>query len=79
MELGYDLSLPRSIIVVYLEPKENAYFNINLQLGYDVVRERMKEEMKKQVRNDIYITTQNTVWTAPLPLQEEFDIRETKW
>lgn len=61
LELGYDLSLPRSIIVVFLEPKENAYFNINLQLGYDIVREQMKEEVKKQIRNNIHITTQDFI------------------
>lgn len=61
MELGYDLSLPRAIIVVYLEPKENAYFNINLQLGYDIVREQMKEDVQKQIRNNIHITTQDFI------------------
>lgn len=59
MNLGFDLSLPRAVILIYIEPKENAYFNINLQLGYDVVREQTKEEIKKQIRNGLYITAQD--------------------
>lgn len=61
LEMGYDLSLPRAIIVVNLEPKENSYFNINLQLGYDVVREQMKDDIKKQIKYSMHITTQDIV------------------
>jgi sugar diacid utilization regulator len=61
LNAGYDLNLPRAVIVLRLEPKENRYFNINLHLGYDVTREQLKSEILEHVKGDLYITAQDLV------------------
>lgn len=61
LKLGYDLTLPRSIIVFMLEPKENQYFNINLHLGYDVTRERLKNNIIQVIKDNIFITSQDLI------------------
>ncbi|MEW6622854.1 MAG: helix-turn-helix domain-containing protein [Bacillota bacterium] len=61
MALGYDLNLPRSVILISFEPKENIYFNINLQLGYDVTKEHIKEELRRKVKDGLHITTQDII------------------
>lgn len=61
--LGYDLNLPRSAIVLQLEPKENRYFNINLHLGYDVTQERIKQKMIQLIKENAYLTRQDLVAT----------------
>ncbi|GAF25319.1 sugar diacid utilization regulator [Moorella thermoacetica Y72] len=58
---GYDLNLPRAVIVLQLEPRENRYFNINLHLGYDVTEEQLKEEILEQIKGDLYLTAQDLV------------------
>ncbi|CEP69131.1 Uncharacterized [Moorella glycerini] len=58
---GYDFNLPRAVIVLRLEPKENRYFNINLHLGYDVTREQLKGEILEQIKGDLYLTAQDLV------------------
>lgn len=61
--LGYDLSLPRSAIVLQLEPKENRYFNINLHLGYDVTQERIKQKIVQRLKENSYLTKQDLIAT----------------
>ncbi|MGI9860503.1 helix-turn-helix domain-containing protein [Moorella naiadis] len=61
LNAGYDLNLPRAVIVLRLEPKENSYFNINLHLGYDVTREQLKGEIWDQIKGDLYLTAQDLI------------------
>jgi len=61
LNLGYDLELPRTMIVIKFIPKENRYFNINLHLGYDFAQENLKGEIKRRLRDDIYITKQDII------------------
>lgn len=61
LNAGYDLNLPRAVIVLRLEPKENSYFNINLHLGYDVTREQLKGDILDQIKGDLYLTAQDLI------------------
>jgi carbohydrate diacid regulator len=61
MKLGFDLGLSRSIILIELERKENRYFNINLDLGYDVSIENLKDELIKDIKANRYLTSQDIV------------------
>jgi carbohydrate diacid regulator len=61
MKLGFDLGLSRAIILIELERKENKYFNINLDLGYDASIENLKDELIKDIKANRYLTSQDIV------------------
>jgi len=60
-KLGFDLGLSRAIILIELERKENKYFNINLDLGYDASIENLKDELVKEIKSNRYLTSQDIV------------------
>lgn len=60
-KLGFDLSLSRSIILIELEKKDNRYFNINLDLGYETSTENLKDELIKEIKQNRYLTNQDIV------------------
>lgn len=59
--LGYDMNLPRAVIVIDLQPKENEYFNINLNLGYDNSIEHMREIVKNKIRDNEFLNIQDII------------------
>lgn len=59
--LGIDLFLLRSVILVELEKKANIYFNINLDLGYELSAEAFKDKGVQVLKANKYLNSQDIV------------------
>jgi len=59
--LGFDLFLLRSVILVELEKKANIYFNINLDLGYELSAEAFKDKGVQVLKANKYLNNQDIV------------------
>lgn len=58
---GIDLFLRRSVILVELEKKDNRYFNINLDLGYELSAEAFKDKGVQILKANKYLNNQDIV------------------
>jgi hypothetical protein len=58
-DADFDEALMRAIICVDVNYKINTYFNINLNLGYTSVIDKLKHELEYKVRNNKYLNTQD--------------------
>lgn len=58
-QLGYDINMPRAVILIELIPKKTQHFNINL--GYENSVDDMRRIVKNEVRNNKYLNNQDIV------------------
>lgn len=58
-ELELDPALLRAVICISLDYRQNRYFNINLNLGYQSSGERIKNEVACRVRSGKYFNSQD--------------------
>lgn len=59
--MEYDLALPRLVIIIELEPRENKYFNVRLNLGYNAAVEQAQDEIAGHVSKNIYMNNQDII------------------
>lgn len=60
-KMDYNTTLSRSVILIEIERKENKYFNINLDLGYDASIENLKDELIRVIKENRFLTNQDIV------------------